>query len=58
MSVEDGVYITVDRNGLKDVGFRVTFEQGVEVAPGVTLTTELDSMDFSFVPSVASGRGY
>ncbi len=50
-SVEDGIYLTVGQEGVKDVGFRVTFERSLEIAPGLKFTTEFDSMDFSFVPS-------
>jgi tetratricopeptide (TPR) repeat protein len=51
LTVQDGIYITGDKNGVTDVGARVGFEAFKEVG-GVKVKTTLDQMDFSLMPRV------
>ncbi len=51
VGMKDGLYITVDRNGIQDVGGRVQFEAGWEIAPGVVASGNVETMDFSLVDS-------
>ncbi len=51
VGMKDGLYITMDRNGVQDLGARVVFEVSHSVGPGISASSELDSMDFSIVSS-------
>jgi hypothetical protein len=51
LAVSDGIFITGDRNGVTDVGGRVSFETSKEVA-GVKIKSSIDQMDFSLMPRV------
>lgn len=58
VGMKDGLYITVDRKGVQDMGARIAFETSTTIAPGVSVATPLDSMDISImnislVPSVS-----
>jgi len=50
-AVSDGIYITGDKNGVTDVGGRVSFESSKEIA-GVKVKASIDQMDFSLMPRV------
>ena len=49
VGMKDGLYLTVDRKGVQDVGARVVFETTTQITPGVSMTTGGDSMDISFM---------
>jgi tetratricopeptide (TPR) repeat protein len=49
-SVKNGAYVEVGREGIRDLGFEVSIEAGVNV-PGAKVTREIDTMQFSFMPT-------